>query len=118
VRPAQPDDPESLYFRAEAAAAKKAGGIPTMMVGGLGRIETAEAIIASGDADMVSLARPLIREPGLIARWQSGDRAPAKCIRCNKCLAAIFAARDFQCQQEKLLREQAAAVIEEAGASP
>ena len=117
-RPAQPDDAESLYFRAEAAAAKKAGGIPTMMVGGLGRIETAEAIIASGDADMVSLARPLIREPGLIARWQSGDRAPVRCIRCNKCLAATFAERDFQCQQEKLLREQAAAVIEETGASP
>ncbi len=118
-RPAQPDDPESLYFRPEAAAAKKAGGIPTMVVGGFSRIETAENVIASGDADMISLARPLIREPELVARWRSGDRAPVKCIRCNKCLAAIFAARDFQCQQEKLLREQAAAdTLEETGATP
>jgi len=109
VRPALPDDPESVYFRAEAAAAKKAAGIPTMLIGGIGRVETAEEIIAAGDADIISLARPLIREPSLIARWQSGDRARVKCIRCNKCLAAAFAQRVFECQQEAMLRQQAAA---------
>ena len=108
VRLALPDDPESVYFRAEAAAAKRAAGIPTMLIGGIGRVETAEEIIAAGDADVIALARPLIREPGLIARWRSGDRAQAKCIRCNKCLAAAFTQRVFECQQEALLRQQAA----------
>jgi 2,4-dienoyl-CoA reductase-like NADH-dependent reductase (Old Yellow Enzyme family) len=108
VRPALPDDPESVYFRAETAAAKKAAGIPTMLIGGVMQIETAEEIIASGDADMISLSRPLIREPGLIARWNSGDRARAKCIRCNKCLAAAYTQRVFECQQEAMLRQQAA----------
>jgi 2,4-dienoyl-CoA reductase-like NADH-dependent reductase (Old Yellow Enzyme family) len=107
VRPALPDDPESLYFRAEVAAAKKAAGIPTMLIGGVGRLETAEEIIAAGDADVISFARPLIREPGLIARWQSGDTAPAKCIRCNKCLVAAYTQRVFECQQEALLRGEA-----------
>jgi len=110
VRPALPDDPESVYFRVEAAAAKKAAGIPTMLIGGVGRLETAQEIIASGDTDVISFARPLIREPGLIARWQSGDTAPAKCIRCNKCLVAAFTQRVFECQQEVLLRQEAAAV--------
>jgi 2,4-dienoyl-CoA reductase-like NADH-dependent reductase (Old Yellow Enzyme family) len=108
VRPALPDDPEALYFRAEAAAAKKAAGIPVMLIGGVGRLKTAEDIVASGDADLIALARPLIREPDLIARWQRGDRAPAKCIRCNKCLGAAFARRVFECQQEAELRRQAA----------
>jgi len=107
VRPALPDDPEAVYFRAEAAAAKRAAGITTMLIGGIRRVETAEEIIAAGDADVISLARPLIREPGLIARWQSGDRAPAKCISCNKCLVAAFTHRVFECQQEALLRGEA-----------
>ena len=58
---------------------------------------------------MISLARPLIREPGLIARWQRGDSAPAKCIRCNKCLAAVYAEGSLACQEEALLRQQASA---------
>ena len=73
VRPALPDDPEAVYFRQEAAAAKKAAGIPVMLVGGVSRLETAEDIVGSGDADIISLARPLIREPDLVARWQRGD---------------------------------------------
>jgi 2,4-dienoyl-CoA reductase-like NADH-dependent reductase (Old Yellow Enzyme family) len=111
TRPALPDDPEAPYFLTEAAAAKKAGGIPTIVVGGFRKIETVEGLISSGQVDMISMSRPLIREPGLIKRWEGGDRAQAKCIRCNKCLAAIFAQRDFQCQQEKLLREEAAEAI-------
>jgi 2,4-dienoyl-CoA reductase-like NADH-dependent reductase (Old Yellow Enzyme family) len=109
VRTARPEDPEQLYFRPEAAAAKKAAGIPVIIVGGVSAVATAEDIIAAGDADLISLARPLIREPDLIARWQRGDRAPVKCIRCNKCLAAAYQQRVLACQEEALLREKAAA---------
>ncbi|MBO5575774.1 MAG: hypothetical protein J5956_05690 [Ruminococcus sp.] len=31
------------------------------------------------------MSRPLIREPDLIDRWQSGDCSPAKCVSCNMC---------------------------------
>ena len=34
--------------------------------------------------DYISMARPLIREPGLANRWLQGDRKLAMCISCNK----------------------------------
>ena len=42
--------------------------------------------VSNSDAcDMFSVARPLIREPGLIARWQNGDLRPSDCVSCNMC---------------------------------
>lgn len=46
------------------------------------RIET---ILSETDIKAVSLARPFVREPGLVKRWMSGDRAKAKCVACNGC---------------------------------
>ena len=40
--------------------------------------------------DAVSLCRPFIREPHLVARWRDGDLTAAKCISCNKCLDLIL----------------------------
>jgi len=108
VRTERPEDDESPFFRVESAAAKRAVDIPVAMVGGIRELATAEDIVGSGDADMISFARPLIREPDLIARWQRGDTSRAKCIRDNKCLAAVYATGVFECQEEVLLRQQAA----------
>ena len=102
---ARPDDPESPYFRKESAAAKRAVRIPVILVGGVRNPATAQAIIDSGDADLISLCRPLIREPALIARWQSGDLSPAKCISCNKCMAVAFRERVLACQEEAALAQ-------------
>jgi 2,4-dienoyl-CoA reductase-like NADH-dependent reductase (Old Yellow Enzyme family) len=44
-----------------------------------------ENIIDSGAADMISICRPLIREPDLIKRWKAGDSRPADCISCGNC---------------------------------
>jgi 2,4-dienoyl-CoA reductase-like NADH-dependent reductase (Old Yellow Enzyme family) len=48
-----------------AAAVKAATGLPTMAVGLITDAEQAEAIVASGQADMVALARGLLYDP----RW-------------------------------------------------
>ena len=55
-------------------------------VGGMRRTETMGAVIASGHADFVALARPLIREPDLVAQIAAGRTGRVDCTSCNICL--------------------------------
>lgn len=55
-----------------------------MTVGGIRTFEVAEKALNRG-VDLVSMSRPLIREPHLPKRWQSGDLSGANCISCNGC---------------------------------
>jgi 2,4-dienoyl-CoA reductase-like NADH-dependent reductase (Old Yellow Enzyme family) len=43
-------------------------------------------ILSEGIVDYFALSRPLVREPHLIKRWQSGDHSKAQCGSCNGCL--------------------------------
>ena len=77
--------PERIPFRERAAALKRKVIVPVILVGGIRNLETAKNIIDSGDADLVSMSRPFIREPGLITRWLRGETWPATCISCQRC---------------------------------
>jgi 2,4-dienoyl-CoA reductase-like NADH-dependent reductase (Old Yellow Enzyme family) len=80
------DSPEKeAYHRTLARGIKEQVRIPVGVVGGLRSPATLEDILLAGDADFFSMARPLIREPGLVNRWSSGDRSKARCISCNGC---------------------------------
>jgi 2,4-dienoyl-CoA reductase-like NADH-dependent reductase (Old Yellow Enzyme family) len=74
--------------------------VPVIAVGGIRSLETAEAVISEGKAAMVALCRPFIREPQLVKRWNKGDRAPAECVSCNRCLA-LTASRGLGCFKKK-----------------
>ena len=93
-------------FRERAAAVKKAVNIPVAVVNGIRSLETAEDIIRSGDADIISMSRPFIREPHLVLRWQKGDISPAKCISCGKCMPIAVKDESLECSEEKRLREE------------
>ena len=86
VRPAKKGAPEQAYLRELAAAVKRAVTVPVMAVGGIRSLEMAQSIVDSGDADLISMCRPFIREPDLIGRWQRGERQPAKCTSCKRCI--------------------------------
>ncbi|MGC5530977.1 FAD-dependent oxidoreductase [Streptomyces sp. SR-10] len=61
--------------------------------------EVAEAILASGRADMVSMARPFLADPEFVAKAAAG-RADAinTCIGCNQaCLDHIFSLKITSC---------------------
>jgi len=107
ARVGKPGDEERPYFRSDSAEAKRVVDIPIMLVGGIRSLSMAEDILGRGDADMISMCRPLIREPGLIARWQRGDTAPAKCISCLKCMGLPFRGELLECAEERRIREEA-----------
>jgi 2,4-dienoyl-CoA reductase-like NADH-dependent reductase (Old Yellow Enzyme family) len=76
------------------------GNLPVMVVGGLRRLAHMEEIVQSGFADLVSMARPLIREPDLVRRFQEGKAERAACISCNRCFATVVGAdKPLRCWQ-------------------
>jgi 2,4-dienoyl-CoA reductase (NADPH2) len=54
--------------------------------------EVAEQVLADGGADMVSMARPLLADPALVAKAQQGRASSINtCIGCNQaCLDHVF----------------------------
>jgi 2,4-dienoyl-CoA reductase-like NADH-dependent reductase (Old Yellow Enzyme family) len=72
------------YFRPLARRAKATTRLPVILVGGLRSRVVMDDVLASGDADLISLCRPLIREPDLPDRLQSG-LAAAACISGGRC---------------------------------
>lgn len=65
---------------------KQAVRCPVIAVGGLRSLWTAKGILRRGDADYISLCRPLIREPNLVQRWRRADgNTLSGCTSCNGC---------------------------------
>jgi len=86
-RPRIDSEDKEAYFREELRAFKKQIHIPLILVGGIRSFGVAEGLVTEGSADYISMCRPFICEPDLIARWQSGDRRTAGCRSDNLCFA-------------------------------
>jgi 2,4-dienoyl-CoA reductase-like NADH-dependent reductase (Old Yellow Enzyme family) len=93
-------DPEA-YYESAAGTYRKQVSVPLMLVGGMRTFETAERLVDSGVADYIALCRPLIREPGLVNRWKSGDRRPAFCVSDSGCFTPGFEGRGVYCVVEE-----------------
>ena len=58
------------------------------LVGGIRSGKTAEEFLNDGTCDVVSVARPFVREPDLVDKWMVDVEYRAKCGSCNKCCAS------------------------------
>jgi 2,4-dienoyl-CoA reductase-like NADH-dependent reductase (Old Yellow Enzyme family) len=100
ARPDIKEPSDEAYFLPQAEAIRRAApSVPIMLVGGIRSPEVMEEILAAGTADYFSMSRPLIREPGLPARWQSGDRQRAACISCLGCFGPARKGEGIRCVQ-------------------
>ncbi|MBI2687960.1 MAG: NADH:flavin oxidoreductase [Acidobacteria bacterium] len=74
----------------DAAAIKKAVGIPVICTGGFQTASVIRQAIENGQCDAVSMARTLIANPELPKMFEQGmDRPPVPCTYCNKCLVNV-----------------------------
>ncbi len=89
------------YYLEGAAKLKAKTRLPVSAVGGIRTLDMVRKIISEEIADMISLSRPLIREPGLINRWAGGDEAPSTCKSCNGCVAMMAKGKGLLCVNER-----------------
>jgi 2,4-dienoyl-CoA reductase (NADPH2) len=82
-----------------AARVKKAVSIPVIGSNRINTPELAEQILASGDVDMISMARPMLADPQFVLKAAAGKSDEINpCIACNQaCLDHIFTDRVATC---------------------
>jgi len=73
--------------------------IPLVTSNRINMPETAEEVLARGDADMISMARPLLADPDWVKKARTGrTREINTCIACNQaCLDHIFDRKRASC---------------------
>jgi 2,4-dienoyl-CoA reductase-like NADH-dependent reductase (Old Yellow Enzyme family) len=92
---------EEVYYREAALRYKERMRVPLMLVGGIRSYGVAERLVEEGITDYISLCRPLIREPGLIDRWRSGDTGKSTCLSDNLCFKPARAGQGLCCVVEE-----------------
>jgi len=81
---------KEAYLKSYARELKPRIKCPLILVGGLRSLEVMNELFEEGSVDFFSMSRPLISEPNLINRWQTGDRKKARCLSCNKCIFTLL----------------------------
>lgn len=78
----EPED--EAYFLPIARKARYVTNLPIVLVGGLRSRQVMRRVLDEGSAELISMCRPLIREPDLVNRIREGQPR-ATCISCNQC---------------------------------
>jgi 2,4-dienoyl-CoA reductase (NADPH2) len=86
-------------FAAVAGRLRAAVSIPVVASNRINMPGEAEALLARGDADLVSMARPFLADPDFVAKAASGRADEINtCIACNQaCLDHTFANKRATC---------------------
>ena len=86
-------------WRSATARLKAEVSVPVCASNRINTPELAEEILAAGEADLVSMARPLLADPAFVAKAAAGRADEINtCIACNQaCLDHVFANRKASC---------------------
>lgn len=86
-------------WRFAASRLKKAVGIPVVASNRINTPDAAEEILAAGDSDLISMARPMLADPHFAKKVREGNAGKINiCIACNQaCLDLIFSERTASC---------------------
>jgi 2,4-dienoyl-CoA reductase-like NADH-dependent reductase (Old Yellow Enzyme family) len=90
-------DFEDVFYLEQARRLKAEVDLPLVLVGGIRSDSVMEELVEEGVADCISLCRPLIREPDLVKRLQSGETERSACISCNLCFGPAMKGEGIYC---------------------
>ena len=86
-------------FASYTAEVKKHIGIPVMAANRINMPDTAEQLLAEGEADLIQMARPFLADPEWVNKAQAGEvNRINTCIACNQaCLDHTFEHKRSTC---------------------
>ncbi|MBQ7650755.1 MAG: NADH:flavin oxidoreductase [Victivallales bacterium] len=73
------------YFAGFASRLASQVDTPVILVGGLRSLDVMEKLLDTTGIELLSLSRPLIREPDLPNLMRTGSVHESQCISCNRC---------------------------------
>ncbi|WP_407384255.1 NADH:flavin oxidoreductase [Ruminococcus sp.] len=76
------------YFLDFAAKLADEVQTPIILVGGLRAKDTMEDVLNTTKIELLSLSRPLLREPDFPNRLRDEENAVSKCVSCNRCYSS------------------------------
>lgn len=89
MKVAKAPQPWRKYNVETAKTIKNSVDIPVIAVGGIHDLQDIQETLADG-IDAVAISRPLVLEPNLVSKYQSGKQTTARCIACNYCVIGIY----------------------------
>jgi 2,4-dienoyl-CoA reductase (NADPH2) len=86
-------------FASVTGRLKKHLNIPMITSNRINMPDVAEGVLARGDADLVSMARPMLADPDLVKKaWEGREDEINTCIACNQaCLDHTFSGKLTSC---------------------
>ena len=118
-----PMDVEDLFNVDSAARVKAAVLVPVIAVDRITTMEQADAVVQSGKADLVAMARANLADPELVAKYEGRVPGPVRrCVGCNQGCRDAVAYKKIRCMQNPRLGFEATLILppatgEEAGRS-
>lgn len=76
------------YFLPFAARLAERVPVPVILVGGLRSRETMERVLNETKIELLSLSRPLLREPDFPRKLERGESEESSCVSCNACYSS------------------------------
>ncbi|MBQ4495740.1 MAG: NADH:flavin oxidoreductase, partial [Selenomonadaceae bacterium] len=73
------------YFADFAVKLADMVSVPVICVGGWRSRQEMEKFLNQTHVELISLSRPLVREPDLPKKFLSGSSDVSKCVSCNAC---------------------------------
>ena len=87
---------------------KEAVDVPVIAVDKIANLEEANEVIASGKADLVAMARPLLADPELVNKYIGvNTEPPCYCLACDQGCRDDKKYRAIRCMQNPLLGREA-----------